>query len=211
MNRTNARGIQWGMDLISPIRELCSRALSQKIILICLFALTLCSTVCAIIFLKTPAFFDYHLKICDRFLDRVCYSDRSVVVICFERTAGCAFYLLLILLGGLHPAALVLPSCALVFRAYNFGGMLAILFSVYKFSGAIVAFTLYLPIHLLLDVLLFAAASISFSRAFCFRFCTSDFKELLLDFLLFLLLVFAVCVVEAILLGVFFHPLGNLV
>lgn len=199
------------MDLFSPLRDLFSRALSQKIVLFCLLALTLCSTVCGIVFIKTPAFFDYHLKICDRFLDNVCYSDRSVFLICIERTAGCAFYLLLILLGGLHPAALVLPSCALVFRAYNFGGTMAILFSVYKFSGAIVVFTLYLPIHLLLDLVLFAAASVSFSRAFCFRFCTSDLKDLLLDFLLFLLLVFLVCVAEAILLGVFFHPLGNLI
>lgn len=199
------------MNPLYLFQDLFSRAIRQKFVLVILFLLCLCSTVCGIVFIKTPAFFDYHLKICDRFLDRVCYSDRSVVAICFERTGGCALFLLLLAAGGLHPAALVLPACAVVFRAYNFGGTLAILFSVYGFSGAIVAFVIFLPIHLLLDALFFAAASLSFSRAFCFRFCVSDFKELLADLLLLLALGFLVCVLEAILLGVLFHPLGNFI
>lgn len=166
---------------------------------------------CGIVLVKTPVFFDYHLKSCDRFLDRVCYSDRNVFLIFFERSAGNVLILLLLFLGGLHPAALILTGCTVLFRAYTFGGMLGILFSVYKMSGALVAFVLYMPVHLLLDVIFLASAALAFSRAICFRFTAHDFKELLSEYLCFSVLTVAVCLFEAFLLLVLFHPLGNLV
>ena len=198
------------MSPLFLLKDLLSRALERKWAIIALILLCLCSTICGIVFIKTPTFFDYHLKICDRFLDRVCYSDRSVFLICIERTTGSVFFLLLILAGGLHPATLVLPTAALAFRAYTFGGTLAILFSVYGVSGSLIAFTLYMPVHLLLDILFLCAGSISFSRAFSFHFCMEDFRELLFDFLILSVLILLICILEAILLGVLFHPLGNL-
>ena len=165
---------------------------------------------CGIVFIKTPAFYEYHLKICDRFLDRVCYSDRSVFIIFLERTSGAALLLLLVLAGGLHPVCLPLPALVLFYRSYTFGGTLAILFSVYAFPGAVVAFALYLPIRLLTDGVLILSAGISLTRAFCFSFCTGDFKELLSDFLFALVLIVLVCLLETVLLSALFHPLGNL-
>ena len=198
------------MNPLFCLKELISRAFERKWVTVCLFLLFLCSIMSGILFIKTPVFYDYHLKICDRFLDEVCYSDRSVFLICMERFLGNALFLLLIMLGGLHPAALVITTTTLAFRGYLFGGSLAIFFSVYRFSGALMCITLYLPIHLLLDVVFFAAGAITFCRAFRFSFCMSDLKELLIDFLLLALLVFAICLFEMILLGVLFHPIGNL-
>ena len=165
---------------------------------------------CGIVFVKTPAFYEFHLKQCDRFLDRVCYSDRNVFLIFLERTAGSALLLILVLVGGLHPALLPLPVLVLLYRSYTFGGVLAVLFSVYSVPGAVVAIVLYLPIHLLLDALLLLAAGVSFWRAFCFSFCAGDWKELLCDLLFLLALLVLVCLVEMILLFALFHPLGNL-
>ena len=198
------------MNPLFLLHELILRAFERKWAIVSLFLLVLCSTMCGIILVKTPTFYEYHLRICDRFLDRVCYSDRSVVLIFFERCAGNVLILLLLLAGGIHPAALVLPTTAIAFRAYTFGGTLAILFSVYNMAGAMVAFTLFLPIHLLIDCIFLLAGSISFSRAFCFRFTSSDFRELLFDFLLLSGLIVLVCLLEGILLGVLFHPIGNI-
>lgn len=196
------------MNPLFLLRELFSRCIERKWAIISLFLLCLCSIMCGIVFIKTPTFFDYYLKACDRFLDSVCYSDRSVVLICLERTAGSTFFLLLVLIGGIHPAALVLPTSALAFRAYTFGGTTAILFSVYKVSGALVFFTLYLPIQLLLGIVFLAAASLSFSRAFRFCFQCDDFRVLFVDFVIFFVLILLVCIFEALLLGVLYHPLG---
>ena len=203
--------IQWGMNPIYCLHELFSRLFERKWAIVSLILLFLCSTTCGIVFIKTPTFFEYHLRICDRFLNRVCYSDRSVVLICFERFFACVFFLLLIMLGGVHPATLVLTTTAIAFRAYTFGGSIAIFFSVYGASGALVVFALYFPIHILLDIIFLAAGAISFRRSFCFRFCVSDFKDLLIDFAVFLVFVLLICILEAFLLGVLFHPLGNLI
>lgn len=166
--------------------------------------------ICGLALVQTPVFYDYHLNLCDRFLDRVCYSDKSVFLIFLERTTGNALVLLLLLAGGIHPAALLLPSAVLCYRAYTFGGTLAVLFSVYRAAGALVAFVLYLPVHLALDAIFLLAATLSASRAFCFRFLFCDFKELFTDFLFLLLAVALVCFLEMLLLGVLFHPIGNL-
>ncbi len=192
------------------LKELFLRAFQRKWIVLCLFLLLLSSTMCGIVFIKTPTFYEYQLRICDRFLDRVCYSDRSVFLIFIERTAGCALLLFLVLIGGVHPAALALSAMVMAFRGYTFGGTVAILFSVYGMSGAIVAFALYIPIRILADGVLLLAAAVSFSRAFCFRFCAGDIKELLADFLLLSVLILMICLLEAVLLAALFHPLGNL-
>lgn len=198
------------MNPLSLLRELFCRVIERKWAIVFLSLLFLFSAIIGMIFIRTPTFFEYHLKICDRFLNKVCYSDRSVFLICLERTAGSTLFLILVLAGGLHPAALVLTTSALVFRAYMFGGMVAILFSVYNVSGALIAFTLYLPVHLLLDALFLGAGSLSFSRAFRFSFCMDDFRGLLFDFLILAALILLICIFEAILLGVLFHPLGIL-
>ena len=186
------------------------RAFSKKWVILILAIVLLLSTTCGTVFIKTPYFFEYHLRICDRFLDRVCYSDRNVILIFFERTGGCALLVALALAGGFHPVCLLLPLAVLVYRSYTFGGTLAILFSVYEFPGAVVALLLYIPIHLLTDGLLLIAAGLSFSRAFRFSFCAGELRELLSDFLVLLLLCALVCLAEMILLLVLFHPLGNL-
>lgn len=198
------------MNPLSLLRELLLRAVERKWAMVSLLFLFICGTMCGIIFIKTPTFYEYHLKICDRFLDRVCYSDRSVFLIFIERTAGNVFFLILLLIGGLHPAALIIPATALVFRAYTFGGTLTILFSTYEISGALVAFALYLPIHLMLDILFLIAASLSFFRAFCFRFESGAFRELFFDFFICTIIICLICLIEAFILGVLFHPLGNL-
>lgn len=165
---------------------------------------------CGIVFVKTPSIYSYHLNICEKFLDRVCFSSRSVFIIFLERFAGNALILLLLTVAGVHIAGLSVTPAAIVYRGYVFGGSLAIFFSVYQFSGALIVFALYLPVHVLLDSVFLFAVALSFSRAPQFRFCTEDCKGLLCDFLLLLFLVAAVCLLEAFLLLVLFHPVGNL-
>ncbi len=198
------------MDPLFLLKDRLSRAFERKWAPILLIFLLLCSTMCGILFVKTPVFYDYNLKLCDRFLDRVCYSDRNVFLIFLERTAGNALCLLLLLVGGLHPVCLPVPFVTVAFRAYSCGGMTAVLFSVYGVSGAVVALALYLPVRFFLDCVFLLAASCSVSRAFRFRFCAADMREALSDLLFFLALVVLVCLFEMILLLVFFHPIGNI-
>ncbi len=163
---------------------------------------------CGIVFIKTPAIYGYHLNLCDRYVDRVCYSSRSVFLIFLERTAGNALVLLLLLCAGFYVAGLAVTPLIFIYRAYTFGGSLAIFFSVYRFSGALIVFVLYLPIHLLLDAVFLLAIVLSFCRAPRFRFCGDDFKELLFDFLCLLILIVVICLLEALLLAALFHPYG---
>lgn len=199
------------MEPLSRLRECISRAFGRKWAPISLTALFLLGFVLGLIFSRTPAFYEYHLRAVDRYLDRVVYSDGSVVGIFFARFAGNAVILILLTAGGVHPLTLVLPATVFLFRAYTFGGALAVLFSAYEASGALVAVVLYLPVHLLLDAVFLLAASLAFSRAAAFRFCTSDLCELLLDLAVLLVLILLVCLFEALLLFALFHPLGNLV
>lgn len=191
-------------------RDCCARAVSRKKTLICFALLFFAFMICGMLFIKTPAVYDYHLTVCDRFIDRVCFSTRSVFLIFLERAAGNALILLLLSVAGIHIAGLVVTPAVICFRAYTFGGTLAIFFSVYRFTGAIIVFALYLPVHVLLDAVFLLAVSLAFSRAFCFRFCADDWKELLCDFFVLLAFVVAVCLLEAVLLLVLFHPLGNI-
>lgn len=163
-----------------------------------------------IAFIGSPSVYDYHLNACERFLDRVCFSCRSVFVIFLERTAGNALFLALFLLSGIHPTGLVLPPALFVYRAYTCGGSIAIFFSVYGFTGVFVGLVLYFPVHLALDFIFLVASSLSCDRARKFRFCKEEACSLLSDFVVLLIAVAAVCLVEAILLLVLFHPLGNI-
>lgn len=191
-------------------RDCISRILEKKLTLLIFAVVFLCGIILGIAFVKTPAVYYYHLNLCDRFVDRVCYSERNVFVIFFERTLGHAVILAVVLLGGIHIAGLFLPAAVLLFRACTFGGSLAVFFSVYRLSGVLIVFVLYLPIHLLLDAVFLGAAVISVSRAPRFRFAKADFTELLHDFLALAVLVVLICLLEMILLFALFHPLGNI-
>ncbi len=199
------------MNPLFLLRDCLARAFARKWIPAALLILFLSSTVCGIVFIKTPVFYEYHLRVCDRFLDRVVYSDRSVFLIFLERGAGNLLLLALILAGGIHPAALLLPAVVVAYRAYLFGGTLAILFTVYGASGAFVAFALYLPVQIAVCAVLLIASALSFARAFCFRFCGADLKGLLSDCLALAAALFAAGLIEMLLLGALFHPLGNLI
>lgn len=196
------------MNPLFLCKDLLCRACERKIVPILLFLALLTSTMCGIIFIRTPAFYEFHLRQCDRFLDRVCYSDRNVFVIFLERTAGLLLLVALVLAGGAHPALLPLPAAVLLYRGYTFGGTLAVFFSVYGFSGAMVVFALYLPIHLLADALLLIGASLSCLRAFSQR--GAPLRELGCDFLLLAALAALLCLIEMVLLLALFHPMGNL-
>lgn len=197
------------MDPLFLLRDCCCRAFARKRTLIVFSLLFLFFAVLGIIFIKTPAVYAYHLSACDRFLDRVCFSSRSIFLIFLERIAGNALILIVLLCAGMHIAGLAVTPAIVCFRAYTFGGMIAILFSVYKATGVLVVFVLYLPVHLMLDVVFLLAVSLSFSRAPCFRFCRDDFKELLCDFVVLFVFIVAVCLLEALLLLLLFHPIGN--
>ncbi len=197
------------MDLFFLKDALC-RATQKKRALVVFGVIFLVGMILGICFVKTPAFYEFHLNQCDRFLTRVCFSERSVFLIFLERLAGCFLLLLLTLAGGVHIAAIAVPTVVLIYRSYTFGGQIAVLFGVYGVSGALVALILYIPIHLLIDALLLLAASLSVCRARCFKFSKRELCELLLDLLAFLLLIAAVCLLEIILLLAIFHPLGNI-
>lgn len=186
------------------------RACERKKTLAVLLAVYAAAFILGIVFVRTPAFYAYHIELCDRYINRVVYSDRSVFTIFLERTAGCALLITLTMCSGIHVVGLIIPPPILVYRAYTFGGSIAIFFSVYKLSGAIVVFLIYLPIRLLTDCILLAAISLTFARAPRFRFAKCDFCDLGFDLLALILAVIAVCFLEMCLLLVIFHPIGNL-
>ncbi len=196
------------MGFFGYMRDCLARVLSRKKTLLLLGGCFLLFTVLGACFAKTPAVYEYHLRICERFLDRVCYSSRNVFLIFTERFAGDALILILISAAGIHTAALAVPAFVLAYRAYLFGGTLAVLFTVYGFPGAMIAIVFYLPVRLLTDAVFLAATALASGRG---RGLCRDFKELLLDSAVFLLLILAVCLVELLLLVVLFHTPGNLV
>lgn len=198
------------MNPLFLLRDCCGRAVNNKKTLLAFLFVLLISALCGMIFVKTPAVYSYHLTICERFVDRVCFSSRSVFLIFLERTAGHFLILLLLLCAGIHTAGLIVTPAVICFRAYTFGGSLVIFFTVYRFTGALIVFVLYLPVHLLIDAVLLLAVSLSFSRARCFRFCADDWKGLLLDLVVLFVLILLICLIEAFLLLALFHPLGNI-
>ena len=198
------------MRFLFPVRACCERVICRKKILIGFAILCLVAFILGIIFIKTPACYDYYLKICDRYVYRICFSEESVLLIFIERVAGFALIVALLLLAGLHPAGLILPPAILVYRFYTFGGSVAIFFSVYRFTGALILTVLYVPIHLLVDAVCLMATTLSCGRARSFRFSKEDFCLLGADLLILCLLIVAICLLEMLLLLVLFHPLGNI-
>lgn len=192
------------------LRNFFGSVFSRKKTLIFLALLVLVFLILGACFVTSPAVYDYHLSICDGFLTDICFSDTNVFVIFLQRTGGCALLLLLILIGSIHPIALLLPIAVLIYRAFTCGGCLYVFFDYYGFTGGMIVCVLYLPIHLCLDAVLVFAATTAFARAFSFRFCANDFLDLLRDALILLLLVIAVCLVEMILLLALFHPIGKI-
>lgn len=196
------------MNFLFFIKDGFSRAFERKKTLLILAIVFCVGIICGILFIKTPAIYGYHLNLCDKYIDRVCYSERNVFLIMLERFAGGALLVCFVLASGFHPVCLVLPTLLLFYRAYTFGGSIVIFFSVYRMSGALIVFGLYLPVHLLIDGALFLAAAFSFARAP--HFCTSEFRAMLFDLLFLLVLVAAICLFEIILLLVLFRPIGSL-
>lgn len=198
------------MNFLPVIRDCARRALDKKIALCIFGGVFLIFAVLGLCFIKTPAIYAYHINICEKFVDNVCYSERSVFVLFIERSCGNLLMIGVAVLSGMHVCAIAVPSCVLIYRAYTFGGSLYIFFNVYRLSGALIVFVLYLPVHLLIDALLIAAMAIAIGRAprFCFR--RSDFCDLLRDFSVLALFVVAICLLEMILLLLIFHPIGNI-
>ena len=199
------------MDPFFCMRDVLSRAMERKGMLAAFAAGFLACAVLGAVFVNTPAGYDYHLRFAEKFLDRVCFSERNVILIFFERTAGHALLLALVLLGGIHIAALSVSVAVLFYRACTFGGSLVIFFTVYRMTGVLVVFTLYLPVHLLIDCILILAAALSCARAKRFRFCAGDVSLLLRDFHVLLALAATICLAEMILLLALFHPLGSII
>lgn len=194
-----------------PIRDCLRRVGEKKIVLIVYGAVFVCFAILGICFIKTPAIYGYHFNLCDQFVDRICYSERSVIVIFFERSAGHLLLLTLSLLAGLHIFAVSVPTVILIYRAYTLGGSLYIFFSVYRLSGALIVGVLYLPVHLLIDAVLLCAIMFSINRAPRFTFCRHDFTEILRDFIVLGVFILLICLLEAVLLLALFHPLGNII
>ena len=166
--------------------------------------------VLGMIFVKTPAMYNYHRNLCDRFIDRVCYSKTSVFLIFLRRSFGHGLLLLLVIVGGIHPATLPVPVAVLLYRAYTFGGSLVIFFQIYGVSGALVVLVLFLPIHLIIDCALLFGTALSFGRCRGFSFCKGDILCLLGDALCLFLCIVAACIIETVLLLALFHPIGNI-
>ena len=158
----------------SFLREFFGRALERRGTLIIFAILFAAGALLGLCFINTPAAYDFHLENCDRYLRRVCYSDRNVFTIFSERTAGCLLLAALSAISGIHIAALALPSAVLLYRAYTFGGSIRILCSVYRVSGSLVVLVLYLPIHLLVDAVLIVGMALSYALV---RFARKKRKE----------------------------------
>lgn len=198
------------MRLLLPVKECFGRVFEKRIVLIVFAVLFVIGMALGIVFIKTPAIYDYHLNRCEKFIDSVCFTDRSVFLIFLERIAGHALILALLLVAGIHPVGLVITPVVFVFRAYTFGGSLAIFFSAYRMTGALIAIAFYIPVHILFDCVFLAAVALSFGRAFGFRFCKRNFSELIKDAVILLIFIAIVCIVEVILLLILFHSVGNI-
>ena len=191
-------------------KECLGRAIGRKKTLIIFGSVFLLAAVLGMIFVKTPSMYTYHQNLCDRFVDRVCYSDTSVFFIFVRRWLGHGLLLLLVIAGGIHPATMPVPVAVLAYRAYTFGGSLVIFFQIYGVSGALVVFVLFLPIHLLIDGVLLFGTALSVDRCCGFCCCKRDLFRLLGDFLCLLFCIAVICLLEMILLLALFHPIGNI-
>lgn len=196
------------MNLFCFIRDCFSRIFERKILLIILSLCFVAFAILGMVFIDTPAIYDYHLTLCDRFIDRVCYSDRSVFVIFLERTAGHFFLLAVVLSSGVHVVALIVPMFVCAYRAYVFGGSLYIFFTVYRVSGAFIVFACYLPIHLLVDAVLLFAVCFSCSRTRRFCFGKEGLCDILKDLLVLGIAIVLIGLLEMILILALFPSSG---
>lgn len=185
------------------------RAFAHKKMLVAFSAVFLLAFILGICFVTQPAAYDYHLNLCARYVDRVCYSDTNLFLIFFARLGGSALLALLVAAGCIHPVALILPLFVVCYRGYTLGGCIYILFSVYQMTGAVIVFLVYLPVHLLIDGLLLCGWVLAAERAVCFRFCMGDLPEILRMLLFMIAWTAVICAAEAFLLLVFFHPVGS--
>lgn len=197
------------MDLFF-LRDCLGRIRDRKRVLLLFFGLYFTGAVLGMCFIYTPSVYGYHLDVCRKFMDGVCFSDRNVFLIFIEHAAEGGLLLAVILAAGMHCAGLVVPPVLLLYRAYTFGGSVVIFFSVYRVTGVLVVFLLFLPVRLLTDGLLICATVLSCARAANFRFCRPDFLGLALDLAALFIALLAVCLLELVLLAAVFHPIGDL-
>ena len=201
--------ISYGMNFFFA-QNFAARALERKKTLIFLAAVLVIFTILGLCFVSSPAVYEYHLSVCDSFVLDVCFSDTNVFFIFLSRLGGCALLIALVLVGSLHPVAIILPVAVLVYRAFTFGGSLYVFFDFYGLSGAMIVLILYFPIHLLTDALLLLATSVSIGNAFRFCFTRADVFGLFKDFLTALLCAVFIYLAEMILLLALFHPIGKI-
>ena len=109
------------------VRDTLMRAIERKKTLLALSVLFLFMTILGISLVSSPAVYEYQLSVTDKFMTEICFSDDSVFLIFLSRTAGFSLLLLLVLAGGIHPVALLLPLAVLLYRAFTFGGSLYVL------------------------------------------------------------------------------------
>ncbi len=199
------------MHLFSYYHEKVRILLERRKTLVLFAALYAICLILGIVFIKTPSVYEYHFRSCERFLNRVCYSQTNVVLIFLKRTLGCCAYLALISVCSVH----IIPACAMIptvlcYRAYTFGGAAWIFVSVYKMSGVFVLLVLYVPIRLLCDFIYVCCSVCSFARVKEFSWQKRDFAQLFSNFIRDCILIVAVCLFEMILLLVLYHPIGAL-
>ncbi len=193
------------------ISDSVGRIIERKKTLILFDAIYLVCMILGACFWKSASTYEYLLSLCDRFVRRICFSDCNLFLVFLERTAGRTLLIALMLASGIHWGCLWIAPVMLLYRAYTFGSCVIILFSVYRLTGIFIVFALYLPVHLCIDVLLISAAVLSCQRVGNFRFCRNDFYAILRDFGAIFLLICAISALEIILLGIIFHPAGNLI
>lgn len=195
------------MDL-SFLRDCLFRVLERRRTLFLFGGFFLVGVVLGMCFYRAPAVYGFHLKVCEKFMTEICFSEKSVFLIVLERVCGFTLLAAVFLFAGIHFAGLILPPALLLYRAYTLGGSILILGSVYGVTGILVLFALYLPVHLAIDVLLIGATALSCGRAPQFCFSRQDFCLLGLDLLAFFLAIAAICLAEGVLLLAVFHSIG---
>ena len=198
------------MAPLSWLRDALSRAAERKWLLAAGGALFLIAAAIGGVLCHTSGGGIFY-RLCGDYLAEVCAEESGGAALFFARAGEHLLLLALVLAGGVHPAALCLPALLLAFRAWTFGGCIVVFFSAYRMTGALAVLTLYLPVHLLFDLLLLLAAALSCGRARGFRFCRADGALLLRDFLVFAVLTVAVCLIELLLRAALFRPLGAVV
>ncbi len=196
--------IYYDMRLLYCFQDVISRVLERKRTFIVLISLYLASMLCGIIFIKSSALYEYHLQGVEEYFADVCYGEGSIFWLFCRRFAVKSLFLALFTLFGVHFLAVGFGGVLIVFRGYSLGGCVLLFLSVYRLSGALVLFVLYLPVCLLCDAAYLSFSTLAFQRARSFCFCKEDWRKMLFDFLCGVTVVGCVCLFEAFLLLVLF-------